>query len=576
MIANPARAVTGIGDQFTNALNNIRKLVPLPVPVTRSFLFEIIDTNTSLIKESFSLVVPPTSVSVREPNRVSITKTFGNIFVDDYGADNIELVISGFSGTSIAFPTYQPTVSGDSEFSTRLTLNGVTLDASASLLGYTHKNAFYAFRDSIMRYKQHYDNFADMKLRVYDLFDEQVYDCILIEFSCDRNADRPLYYPYTIKLMAYNLPMADGDTLPEVLTTGGALDDLMNAIDAVTTFIDTAFALVQAVVNAAAIIKNTMKNLRASLATYYQQAKTAAASPLTIAKLLSDSLDELSAAVTFSYDNKQMTTEQYARAKETVQDGQRSARTIYAQSIKDSSTASRSQSISFDNGVNIPPVGTAVDANTGLPPTTRNSSVQSVKFSGVNLYTVSSSDTLQSIALKKLGDSALWVYVAVLNNLTSNDDLSANTMIYVPVISNSTKNATAKDQFIITSNSQRDPYGTDIMLDESGDIVAAESNDVATISGVANVQQVINTALNTEQGSIIKNTAFGLLSQSGGAGDDTTIKYMRMAITRCLMQDPRIKTVNNIEINVTGDQFIIGIDVTLIGSDTTIPVTAIV
>jgi len=74
--------------------------------LSKSWLFEVVDSRTEKIEASFTLVIPPSSYSIKEPHRVNITKTFGNAFIDDYGPDNPQLVIKGISGTAHAFPTF--------------------------------------------------------------------------------------------------------------------------------------------------------------------------------------------------------------------------------------------------------------------------------------------------------------------------------------------------------------------------------------------------------------------------------------------------------------------------------------
>ena len=74
--------------------------------LSRSWLFEVVDIVSEIVEKSFTLVLPPQQYSIKEKARVSITKTFGNAFIDDYGADNIEITIKGISGTSHVFPTF--------------------------------------------------------------------------------------------------------------------------------------------------------------------------------------------------------------------------------------------------------------------------------------------------------------------------------------------------------------------------------------------------------------------------------------------------------------------------------------
>ena len=169
--------------------------------LSKSFLFEVVDTKTQKIDASFTLVLPPNAYTIREKHRVNITKTFGNAFIDDYGPDNLELTIKGISGTAHVFPTFR--TKGNS--SAEATFGAIgELGQSAATEGYTHKSAFYTFRDEIMRYKDKFvDTFYHKELRVFDLGDEQAYRCVLLEFLLERTADKQFHYPFTISLFVY-------------------------------------------------------------------------------------------------------------------------------------------------------------------------------------------------------------------------------------------------------------------------------------------------------------------------------------------------------------------------------------
>lgn len=132
-----------------------------------------------------------------------MTKTFGNVFIDDYGPDNLQIVLKGISGTTGIFPTYRakgPNLGSTTE----LAAASAAAFGAPPVEGYDAKAAFYTFRDSIMRYKNNFaDNFEQKELYVYDLNDQQVYKCILLDFTLDREQRRPFYYEFTISLLVY-------------------------------------------------------------------------------------------------------------------------------------------------------------------------------------------------------------------------------------------------------------------------------------------------------------------------------------------------------------------------------------
>ncbi len=171
--------------------------------LSKSWLFEVVNTETKMIDTSFTLILPPQSYTIREKHRVSITKTFGNAFIDDYGPDNLEITIKGISGTAHVFPTFR---SKGAVGSVPSNLGAIATAAApiTDLYGeiressgemHNAKSAFYTFRDDIMRYKDAGD-YDKKELRVYDLGDEQSYKCALLEFSVDRTSDKPFWYPF--------------------------------------------------------------------------------------------------------------------------------------------------------------------------------------------------------------------------------------------------------------------------------------------------------------------------------------------------------------------------------------------
>ena len=553
---------------------------PLPPPVSRSFLFEIIDSKTQKIKESFTLVMPPTHVSVSEKQRVTVTKTFGNVFVDDYGPDNPEIVIRGFSGTSHAFPTFQTKGVYVPNNVVLTTVQAFTAGQTASS-GYTHQTAFYAFRDTIMRYKGIVDktdpDYYKYILRVTDLYDEQVYDCVLLGFNVERTPERPLYYPYTINLFVYGMPCNAGNMTATPIPVGGNITDLLAAIDNAMSWFTKAFAYVQAVKNSVAIIQNTVSLMAAKFNTYMTMAKTMATSPLDLTKQCLDLIGTFSTTVDSAKTNYKMTKDAWANAKEMIHQTYRDNLALYTEAIYGGQTQ-KNESIDYAGGMSILTgaalaTSAAISKDIGTQPATKKTNVQSYQYTGVKEYTVRTEDTLQSIALRELGDSSLWPYIASANKILDNTELQTLETIYIPLSSRVASVQKKKDSFILTEDPARNPYGVDIRVDSaSGDIVMGDNNDVSVIGGLSNIQQAIDLRFSTPLGSMIKQTGFGIMAQVGEPGIDITIRYLRMNIAQAVMSDPRIKAVKNIGLDVSGDTITASMDVDVIDYDQSLPV----
>ena len=529
----------------------------------KSFLFEIVYSKTNIVKESFTLVIPPQSYSIKEKQRVNITKTFGNAFIDDYGSDNLEITIKGISGTSSVFPTFQTASGNDMS-----TLAGV----QPTINGYNHQSAFYYFRDRIMRYKDKYpDEFDQLELRVYDLADLQAYKCVLLEFSVDRSADRPMYYPFTISLFVYaklgDARMTEASVIKVNTNPLLALANILAALDNFQkTFI--VFTAVQSIKNAVASFSNQMTLIANKISSIVATTLSVIESPLVLIKQGIDLAVTLAGVIDKAYVAGSMTYDKWVNAKESIQYQIDEALALYCIVINSDSSFTY-RGIKFETLT-----GMASDPENPDAAMAPSSRTQTYQATGMARYTVRGGDTLQRIALNRLGDDSLWMNIAAVNpSIGSNSDIYPGMEILVPTTSGA---VSLKDSLILSEDTARDPYGSDIQLDEHGNMVVYEGGAVATVSGIDNVVQAINMRMATQIGSMIKQTAFGMLSSVGYAGATYAIAYAKMNFQNALIQDPRVVSVDKVNVEFMGDGLQLGADITLVGRDTTLPVFVVI
>lgn len=534
----------------------------LESPVSKSWLFEIVDRKSNKVSESFTLILPPKSYTIKEPQRVSITKTFGNAFVDDYGPDNLNIILKGISGTAHVFPTFSTRGNYSAYNNVKLTISDIKRETSTN--GYTGRDAFYMFRDSIIRYKDK-AGWEKKELRVYDLADEQAYKCILLDFTLDRTSEQPLWYPFTISLFVYGRLDKLKPKL-KVIKVWKEPISALNVIDSVLNKITQMYRDVDAILDKAAILKSQAELIRARYNTFLTQTTQLLVSPLDAIKNLIDAGTIALGVIKDTYDAGKYTEERYVEASELFRSLLNEALKIYGYQISKGWQISKTIVIESDGGLDTP------DAITD--PVSRVIDLKSYEFSGLNVYTIKGNDTLQNIALVELGDEDLWVYIATVNNdVDSNADLVPGETIYIPVQVDSIDDVN-KEQFILTEDVVRDPYGTDILLDANGGIVIQENNDVALISGIENVQQAIDLRLSTAVGSMIKQSVYGIVAQAGFAGESMAIRYMKLSIRAALIQDPRIESIDNMIASLGSDVLNVSMDVGIIGAEAALPVTA--
>lgn len=537
----------------------------LEPPLSKSWLFEIVDRESGEIDESFTLVLPPTAYTIKEGQRVSITKTFGNAFVDDYGADNIEITLKGISGTAHVFPTFKTRgSSGDFSDVTLLSSDAAAQDSAVG--GYTGRDAFYIFRDKIMRYKGK-NRWAKRELRVYDLADEQAYKCILIDFTLDRNSDQPLRYPFTINLFVYQKL----DELKPKLKVINIAEDPISALNQVDEVLGVAERLYQGlteIIGNISLMNAQSLELRSRYNRFLTQTTQILTSPLDAAKTLVDIAFSTIGLAYDTYRAGKYTRERYMNLSELLKETVNKGLKIYGFQISQGWQTTKTINIDGDGGIAVP-----VDASESV---SRNVDSWEYEYSGLSIYTIHGDDTLQRIAQNELGDVDLWPYIAAVNSgIVSNDDLVPGEDLYIPV-QIEPEEGVNKEQFIMTEDTIRDPYGSDIKIDSDGNIIIQESNDVALISGIGNVRQAIDLRLNTAIGSMLKQTAYGITAQAGFAGTTMAIRYLKLAIRSTVIQDPRVASVNNMIVTLGSDTLNISMNIGIVGADMTLPVSLVI
>ncbi len=536
----------------------------LEPPIAKSWLFEIVDRESGNIDESFTLILPPTAITIKEPHRVSITKTFGNAFVDDYGKDNIQITLKGFSGTAHAFPTFKTAGSQQEWSDVSLAASSAASQGRNPTDGYTGRDAFYIFRDKIMRYKD-LEGWEKKELRVYDLADEQAYKCVLLEFTLDRNAEQPINrYPFTISLFVYQRL----DQLTPKLTTIPISKEpvsALNEVDSLLDKIEQTYRNLQDIIDKVSLLKARSLELRTRYAQFLAQTTQLITSPLDIAK---NFIDTAFSAMGLAYDTfraGKYTRERYMNVEELFRGSLNEGLRIYGFQITQGWQVSKTVTIEGDAGI---------DTNTDITvATTRSIAPRTYEYSGLNVYTIKGDDTLQGIAQKELGDENLWPYIALVNSdIASNDDLVPGNELFLPIQVEPSE-GTNKEQFIMTEDTARDPYGTDIRIDADGNLIIQENSDLALISGIANVKQAVDLMLNTEVGSLIKQSAYGIIAQAGFAGSSMAIRYLKLAIRSTLIQDPRIQNIDNMIVSLTSDVLNVSMNIGVVGAELSLPVS---
>lgn len=110
-----------------------------------------------------------------------------------------------------------------------------------------------------------------------------------------------------------------------------------------------------------------------------------------------------------------------------------------------------------------------------------------------------------------------------------------------------------------------DALGVDIALTSHGQKTVAADGDVQTVSGIANLKQAIKFRINTVPGELGMHPGYGCMIQFylGTAQSAAWADLVQSLIHDCLLQDPRINTVDSITYVQKGDAGFVNVQVTV-------------
>lgn len=162
-------------------------------------------------------------------------------------------------------------------------------------------------------------------------------------------------------------------------------------------------------------------------------------------------------------------------------------------------------------------------------------------------------DTLQAIALRELGDAALWLDLVVLNNLRPPyiaDKPDAGVLSFGEIIS-----VPAGVSSIDASASPADLYGTDVVVATDGSLPVS-SGDFELVAGVPNLRAALARRIVVEKRELAFHPEFGCYVRrilgrvNGPAAGYLAAFYVKSA----LLEDSRVREVPRCVAEVLGDR----------------------
>ena len=170
------------------------------------------------------------------------------------------------------------------------------------------------------------------------------------------------------------------------------------------------------------------------------------------------------------------------------------------------------------------------------------------------VVTLTGDTTLTQFAIQTYGDETMVPVLMELNGLDT-VFLPAGTELVVPKYSTT---PVISDNLVISSTP--DLLGTDVALDLTGELVASSSGDLSTVSGVENVTNVINNIYRQDEGNLLSDPSFGFSKEEtiGNAGTEELASLLEVKLRDTLLQDPRIRSVEDMTFAYSKDIIRVG------------------
>lgn len=546
----------------------------------KSILFEIVDRrNPGWPIEAFTLTIPPQNMEIEENQRISETKTFGGVFIDDYGPDVLKIAISGDTGGTTLRKTYSPSYQSN-------------LNKGREFDG---RSAFFYFRDRIMRYKNPKDReseYQNYDLCIYDLSTvppdrdldivaieslSEGYVCYLEKFKMTRSKERPLFYSYSIELVAIRAMGSYSERKDAPVSVKNPMT-LLERIRRGVRFLRAFFVRIDKILSTLDNVLDLIEQLNNQLKSFITKSGDIIEYPLNLATRL--------------HSLQRLVTEDIELAKQTVVDYIGKIETDYLKSVSTSKDAlsasaylitfSRTPSAYGSMLERISREGSRISVidETFQDMTEEESEIVNevlekrvgsgdvYEIYGYKLVKVDQTTTLDKLSVDNYGSVEFIDLIAVFNALKGDSDLVIGSVIKIPVL---VKSREPEDNFIYATE-RNDVFGKDVRLDGVGKIVASASGDLAVAEGYENLVQAMNLRLREKLGSRLRLTLYGIRDSIGFArGEQTPVSYVISSIKDTVMQDPRVSNIDNIKLKAFEDVLNIGFTIYPVKSNEIIP-----
>lgn len=523
-----------------------------------AYLLQFTDKNNRL-KDAFAFSMPPESEIIQTTQRISYTKTFGGVVVDDYGNDVTKISLSGTTGNKDLKVIY------------RGMLGKKNLTGEEEIL----------YLSELIKKYGKYSNLNDKKIWLYDLSKtagkslvsstKNYWRVFIDSFKYSRDKSMPLSYKYQIEFTA--IDEEKNNSLSDKFSK------IKSFIEAMEEFTEKALALANAIQDSVgsviAEIENYKSVLTQTIASFKKCYNSYSNLVQGIIENTSGIIDEVTSIGDYVINDtvreiQDSTINLYVAANDVCEACKNLADSAkkginnetyegqWEQLLNEYDIDSKDTLIDLvlEIADNLENFGYEINANTKeqIEVSSRNG----VVYYGSTQHTVEQNETFESISIKYYKTADYADFLQSINAITSTETstetedidsgkIEVGTIIKIPILKESDLQTF---EGIIKGQDDTDILGKDIALTSSGDF-ETENGDLKVTHNTDTVNQAIVSRLATEAGTKIRDTAYGIKAE---IGDSQTINaYLTASIENTILEDERIESVDSIEYSGSGD-----------------------
>jgi len=529
----------------------------------QSVLIEIINKNQpDNIIDSFTLTLPPRSIEVIQSQRINRTPTYGGLFITDYGLGTAKITISGITGNNEPRLSY--------------------LSHKKTTTPFTGKEAIDYLRDHIIRYKtsQPLNMLESIEMRLYNLTTtssaftgSDIVDSWIVsldDVTITQSAEKPIYFSFKIDFVGISplgiyrtrtpaeemlpipnsfAPIDELDSVTAIITeiekppvtkdrTKNWLQDAVKAVTRTLKVIREAFTWTQTTVNK---INNAITSVEA-MGKQIEEYVLSAGNIITtgigtyrkvfnIPRFPFNIVQAALMAVNTIMNEMKDAIEETLFIKETLGDE------LYNIHLLCNETKRiMAQIASYGKNPE-------ADADTVI-----NINGKNITIYGIKVVHISAGNTIAQLAKKEYDDPEKGALLTAYNNITDTD-IIPGMVIRVPLVTPLVRNT----DNAIYQQERVSAFGTDMVINNSGEIIISENGDFSTVSDRDNLIQALNLRLNEAVGKRVRLNTYGLRTTIGIENGNAPITYILTNIKDTVIQDPRIMEITNTQIKGAGD-----------------------